>query len=85
MEVDGVAGGYPADLLELARDVAMIPGVPRRVVYFLVVFGLKDKISSVTSTALLCASNLPPSHLFHMNDNAHAHAHPPSQTPIYMP
>lgn len=34
MQVDGVAGGprvgeYPADLLELAADVAMVPGVPR--------------------------------------------------------
>lgn len=29
MEVDGVAGGYPADLLELASDVALVPGVPR--------------------------------------------------------
>ena len=29
MEVDDVGGGYPADLLELASDVAMVPGVPR--------------------------------------------------------
>lgn len=29
MEIDGVGGGYPADLLELASDVAMVSGVPR--------------------------------------------------------
>ena len=29
MDVDEVGSGYPADLRELASDVAMVPGVPR--------------------------------------------------------